>query len=93
MIFKETIQRRIYTVTSSIIKRDLFFDSTTLSLTRDNFDIAYMVGGIKNKTIESNIQEYISIYFAKTKYEFITDPVEQEKEGDVYRLIHVPVKS
>ena len=62
-IFKETIMREVYTVTSSITKRDLFFDNTTLTLNKENFDIAYLASGIKNKTIMNNIQEYVSIYF------------------------------
>lgn len=62
MIFKETVEE-MFTVTSSVIKRDLFFDNTTLTLTKENFDIAYMASGINNKTIMNNIQDYISIYF------------------------------
>jgi hypothetical protein len=63
IIFKETVNREVYTVTSSIIKQDLFFENTTLTLTKENFDIAYMATGIKNKTVMNNIQEYVSIYF------------------------------
>lgn len=62
MIFKETVEE-MFTVTSSVIKRDLFFDNTTLTLIKENFDIAYMASGINNKTIMNNIQDYISIYF------------------------------
>lgn len=93
MIFKETVQREVYSVTSSVIKRDLFFENTTLTLTKENFDIAYMASGIKNKTIMNNIQEYISIYFQKSHYEYLVDPVEQEKEGNVYRFTYQPVIS
>jgi hypothetical protein len=63
IIFKETVNREVFTVTSSIVKKDLFFENTTLTLTKDNFDIAYMASGIKNKTVMENIQEYVSISF------------------------------
>jgi hypothetical protein len=76
IIFKETVKREVYTVTSSTTKRDLFFENTTLSLTKDNFDIAYMLSGIKNKTVMDNIQEYLSIFFLKSHYEYLLDPVE-----------------
>jgi hypothetical protein len=76
VIFKETVKREVYTVTSSTTKRDLFFENTTLSLIKDNFDIAYMLSGIKNKTVMDNIQEYLSIFFLKSHYEYLLDPVE-----------------
>jgi hypothetical protein len=76
IIFKETVKREVYTVTSSTTKRDLFFENTTLSLTKDNFDIAYMLSGIKNKTVMDNIQDYLSIFFLKSHYEYLLDPVE-----------------
>lgn len=37
-----------------------------------------------------NIQEYVSIYFQTSKYEYLIDPEEQAKEGNVYRYTTVP---
>ncbi len=68
IIFKQTVQRENYTVTSSISKKDLFFDNKTLTLTKDNFDAAFMLSGINNQTVAENIQEYFSIYFQTSLY-------------------------
>ena len=71
---KSIVEKQQFTVLNAIDKRDLEFDNTSISMTKDNFDIAIRAIYLgKEKKIEDDIDLYFSYYFENIIYSEIED--------------------
>ncbi|CDW79510.1 UNKNOWN [Stylonychia lemnae] len=76
---------KTYTVTNSMIKRNLFVDNGVYTINEENFDIGFSMYGLSEEQ-QANLDNYVNITFQQGQFEWSADGKSYTFEGKQLQL-------